>query len=411
MTRYLLFLFLFFGNVLSAQVYVEGGNTRHRFAQLNLGVDFRHYPSQGTKTAGFNETGEITQASLGSFSQASIVIGGTHFWGHADFFIAIPVVNLNHAGFTPHVETGARYLPWRIVDKKIRPFVGFGWVPSTLRLGEGAEKLRHQLPLAAGLVYNRKNLLVELGAAYDADTEYAYYIAPSHMEHLKVHQLRITFGVKWILETTLGAEKSWRNGRTKFVTDSLANAGKLNTWTIGAGPSSGIFLKAASHNSDLYPYMSQPKVSNTFPELSVGYYFHKPDLQTSLVYRSVSWKQKGFGHEQVLNRKALTLEAYHFFADYHGFSPFIGLGVSREWLTLEEKLPDEETARFGNNLYRPTLVTGWDIRPDRLQVIYLRTMVRWSPALDLPTYSGKKFALDQIEFNFIQCIILLDRIF
>lgn len=403
-------MFLFIQNAFS-QPYVEGGKTRHRFAQLNVGLDFRYFPSSGTSTYEVSNSGVLVSKKLLPQHQSSIVIGGTHFWGNADFFIAIPYLSRSKSGFKPNVETSLRYFPKRIEHNKIRPFIAASWIPSSFTQGDGSKRIKHHLPLATGIVYNRKNLLVELTAAYDFNNRGMYFISPIREVEIRTQPLRISFGIKWMLETTVSAEKDWQNGRTKHLTDTLAKLGMLNSLTVGIGPSAALFIKESSHNADLYPYMGQPKIANTFPELSVGYYLHNADVQSSLVYRNIIWKQDGFSHRQTVIRKALTLESYKLFADYHGFVPFIGLGVSREWLEIKERLPTLEERSFKQNLYRPSLVFGWDIRPNRLQVFYLRTVLRWCPSLVVATYSGKQFSIDQMEFNFIQCVVLLDRLF
>ncbi|HEY0976307.1 MAG TPA: hypothetical protein VGE21_02460, partial [Flavobacteriales bacterium] len=58
---------------------------------------------------------------------------------------------------------------------------------------------------------------------------------------------------------------------------------------------------------------------------------------------------------------------------------------------------------------RAGLVAGWDIRPDRLQAITLRTAVRWFPALDVPMHRGTYRLKDQLEVNFIQLVVMPGR--
>lgn len=70
-----------------AQIYVEK-KSRHRFAQLNLGIDIQSSFFGDTKYK--NIDGITRSLSLKSMYSPRILIGGTHFWGHADFYIAIP---------------------------------------------------------------------------------------------------------------------------------------------------------------------------------------------------------------------------------------------------------------------------------------------------------------------------------
>lgn len=73
-----------------AQVYVEK-QTRHRFAQLTLGADIQS--SFGGQTTLFDRTGQSNSIDLPSITRPRLIIGGTHFWGHADFYVAFPVAS------------------------------------------------------------------------------------------------------------------------------------------------------------------------------------------------------------------------------------------------------------------------------------------------------------------------------
>src|SRR5690606_3825626 len=110
------------------------------------------------------------------------------------------------------------------------------------------------------------------------------------------------------------------------------------------------------------------------------YYFHKPDIQLNVAYRSISSKLSAYDFSQTANSKALTFEAYKFLFDYHGFVPFLGLSVSQEWLNINEKDQQNATQTNYNGLF-PGFTLGWDIRPNRLQVFYLRTKLRYFPKL------------------------------
>ncbi|MBK9047889.1 MAG: hypothetical protein IPL74_14765 [Bacteroidetes bacterium] len=53
---------------------------------------------------------------------------------------------------------------------------------------------------------------------------------------------------------------------------------------------------------------------------------------------------KAFSFSQKASRQAYTLEAYKFFADYHGFAVFAGPALSYEQLEVTEtnkQLPDK----------------------------------------------------------------------
>lgn len=80
-----------FSTAVFAQPYMEGGGkTRHRFAQLNVGVDVGLNPGSNSLSWS-NIAGGWQSSSLPNQMMSRLIIGGTHFWGHTDFFIAFPV--------------------------------------------------------------------------------------------------------------------------------------------------------------------------------------------------------------------------------------------------------------------------------------------------------------------------------
>lgn len=392
----------------NAQPYVEGGQTRHRFAQLNMGLMFRHFPATGTSVEPLGN-GATASSPLRAQGQAAFVMGGNHFWGHADFYVAIPLVGFGPKGFLPGVETAAKYYPWRVENRKLRPYLGAGWQPAGYRQGEGVEQSWHEWPLLAGLTFNRNQLLLELGAAYSFKPGRTYFTAPMEQARVRTHPLCLSLSAKWMLETTLSAEKDWLSGRTEILTDTLAKLGRLDGFTLAVGPSSATMLSRSSHNEDFLPFLYQHNRPAVFIEFGAGYYWHKPDLQLNLAYRGMSFLSEGFGYWQEAKRRALTLEAYKFFGDYHGFAPFAGPALSNEWLSLEGETDQGEQTLFRDWQLQPGLVFGWDIRPNRIQRFYLRTNLRWFPFLDLPTADGRSFSFHQLEFNFIQLVWKFNR--
>ncbi len=60
-------------------------------------------------------------------SSPRFVIGGTHFWGHADSYMVILLLNRPYVDqkqeikFSNGVETIFKYYTWRITNRKLRP--------------------------------------------------------------------------------------------------------------------------------------------------------------------------------------------------------------------------------------------------------------------------------------------------
>lgn len=208
--------------------------------------------------------------------------------------------------------------------------------------------------------------------------------------------------------TTLSAEKDWESGRSKEVTDILAESGRLNGFYVGAGISSAFWLNQSSYNQSNRPYISKYD-NSTMPDFTLGYYFHKPDLNVAIGYRGYGTSTNAYGAIQQLLRKSFLFEATKYLFDYHGFVPFLGPTISYENLSFMEDFEgqmiyDVEDSKLGYGL-----TFGWDIRPNRIQSWILRTNLRWYPSLFLEVEPNSKVSFDNLEFNFIQLIIYPNR--
>lgn len=394
-----------------AQPYTEGGNTRHRFAQLNLGMGSKYFLAGRAEMFHLEPDGSTTSYNPGEQADLRFIIGGTHFWGHADFYISIPVWDISRSGFAANVETGAKYYPWRIQHKRLSPYIGSALLPVVIYQESGTRQMRFRYPLTGGVTYCHKNQLIDLDFGYLFNKEWDYYLSPSVAATFTNQRFWISLNYKFMLETTLSAEKDWKSGKTQKLTDTLASLKALNGITVAAGPSSAFFTRESSYNSELFPFLGQHKASNLFLDLGLGYYFHNPDLQLNLAWRSNQSELSAYGYLQTAKRQSLCLEAFKFISDFHGFAAYIGPTISYEWLSLREEKPAGTTSETRIQGIRPGVIFGWDIRPNRLQAILLRTNLRYFPLINIKEPNGYKFAFDQLEFNFIQVVIFPNRLF
>lgn len=404
-------LLLFFPLLLQAQPYLEK-QSRHRFAQLNLGLDIQYSAAaQGSWLL----NGVTTQQRMDGHFRPRILIGGTHFWGHADFLLAIPLGRPIFSEQDRHfisysgVETAFKYYPWRMRSGKIRPFTGVSlmtWYYEQRQgsdlAGNGPELHVVGLPLSIGLNYMHKNQMVELGFLWNHQNKQQYALSPNQFAPVSLSPWSVGISWRWLLETTLSAEKGWESGRTAAVTDKLAENGQLDGWFVGAGFSSVFWLDNSTRNEQLYPFINRPGTS-LMPDFSLGYYWHRTDAQLNLSYRAYATATQAYGVQQALRRRSLGLEFTKMLFDYHGFVPFVGPILSREQLMLEENIGNYNAEEF---LWAAGLTFGWDIRPDRLQRFVLRTNLRWYPALELKSANASFKAL---EFNFIQLVVYPQR--
>lgn len=403
-------LLLFVSSESTAQVYVEGGNTRHRFAQLNLGADYRVYAGKPTHTHVVNSEGILEKTTLGNQHEMRLIIGGTHFWGHADFFVAIPVWDISKTGFAGNIETGGRYYPWRIEKNKVRPYIGTSLMPVNFKQGDGTTMVRTKVPLNAGLTFNYKKHLLDFGFTWNYRNSNQYYFTVTDRATYASPPFAFTLGYKYMLETTLSAEKDWLSGKTAVLTEHLSQEKKLNGITLAAGPSSAFFTRTSAHNMKLMPFIDDHKGVAVFGDFGLGYYWHNPDLQVSFSWRSYTSEIQAYTFTQTASRKSLGIEVFKFISDYHGFAAFIGPIVSYEWLKVMDKADEAVQYEGTYNGVRPGITFGWDIRPNRLQQIVLRTNLRYYPSMKVKMNSGESFSFDQLEFNFIQVVVYPGRI-
>jgi hypothetical protein len=404
----------------SAQVYLEQ-QTRHRFAQLNLGFDLQ--TTVGGQSFYLDEQNQVIELPLNPLFAPRLVIGGTHFWGHADFYIAIPLLRPSFSAqhqkvsYTNSVETVFKYYPWRIEHHKLRPFIGCSLTPAsfmqenlTMESGTGPRKTHTTVPLMVGGTFNAGNHLMEFSTGWQYSNSVPYYISKTESRTVKTPPLSFSLSYRYMLETTLSAERDWTSGRTAYLTGKLAEQRLLNGFFLGAGVSSAWWLSASSYNENERPFIPIFGIS-ILPEFGIGYYFHKPDLNLSLTWRSYRSGMSAYGIDQEPKRKSIGFEVTKFLFDYHGFAPFAGPAVTYEFLFFEER--DEGLSTISISDQKPAfgIVFGWDIRPNRLQAFLLRTNLRYFPELELEVNENEYVSFDNIEFNFIELIIYPGRMF
>ena len=417
---YILLLSIIGTELSFAQIYVEK-KSRHRFAQLNLGIDVQSSFFGDTKYK--NIDGITRSLSLKSMYSPRILIGGTHFWGHADFYIAIPFfyskpyeTNNQKIETNRGVETVFKFYPKRIKNGKFRPYVGASLAPfyfeqsnKNFDFSNGPELDHTSVPLLGGFTYNSKNQLFEMGLAWNYANRKKYYISRSEISTINTPHLYLSFSYRVMLETTVSAEKDWESGKTERITKKLGNEGILDGFYMGVGMSSAFWLKRSSYNILNRPYIEKYDIS-LMPDFTLGYYFHNPDLNLAVGYRGYSTSTNTYGAVQQINRRSYLVEATKFLFDYHGFVPFVGPVISYDRLSFNENFETVNIWDIEENKLSVGLTFGWDIRPNRIQSWILKTNLRWYPNLYLNLDENNKISFDAIEFNFIQLIVYLNRI-
>lgn len=372
------------GGGLRAQPYAEK-QSRHRFAQTYLGLFGDWQNPAATQRAGLQ-------------------IGGLHFWGHADFRVEIPLWRSNDNGLQPQIATQFKYYPWAIRENKIRPYLGLAWQPTHYRESGGPELLQHRFPVLAGLTFNLRSWLLGLNLNWQKNRLWDYPLAGEGTVRRKPESLSLGLSFNYYFDTSLSAEENWESGRSAWLADTLGRMGLLNSWTIGLGLSSAFYLRQYPAPASV-PHLKDPGRSGLLPDLSLGYYWHKPDLQLQGSYRYFNREQEAYGDALRHRRHSLALETYAFFGDYHGFVPFVGGGASVNW--LKRSFEGALTSCENLTALLPQLTLGWDIRPNRLQKFYLRTHLRYT--FSTSELTSRNWSVANFEMNFIQLVLLLDR--
>ena len=402
----------------SAQLFAEK-QTRHRFAQNLIGLDVQ--TSFGGNTF-VSRNGVFEELDLASTSRARIILGGLHFWGYADFYIAIPVMFpvLEEANqeifFTSGVETVFKYYPWQLETGKVRPFLGVSLSPyyfeqdnNELAFGEGQQLSHVAVPLLAGFSLMHQNMLVETGVTWNYANSQIYYLNRADFQSIQTPPLFASVALKFMFDTTIGAEESWESGRTAKWIDGLEYQGKLYGFFFSEWLSSAWWMVRSSYNQRNSTYIRNYWIS-LMGDFSLGHYWHAPDLNLSINYRAYGASANVYGSQQSLKRKSIGLELTKYILDYHGFDPFIGPVVTYESLGFKESFESSLTQDIQKGKMGWGITFGWDIRPDRNQSIILRTNLRWFPTLDLNVNGSSNISFDAIEFNFIQLVVFPNRL-
>lgn len=404
-----------------AQEYITEGKKRLNFAKTYFELGGQYSPGFSSKKMGPNQ-------NVQPFTNpASIVpylnIGGFHFWGHADFFISIPLSQINlkkndSTDFTLNqsVVTGARFLPWAYKDKQIRPYLGASWAIVNSKQENKQQNgqpvfSKSKLILDGGLLYGKGSFITRIGVNIYPNTRLNYPISQTRFEVINTPNWSAYLGLVYAFESTRSKNMETENARlNKYPTTSSPkmNAIKNADWFIGVGPSTSFILSRSAYNKEVHPYFNKKPISNSFLDISLGYQFNKKGIVTALSYRNPGFTNEAFGTQQTIKKRSVVFEAYKFLTDYSGFTPYIGLNVAFDKIQYQEKSTAKNIS-FSKNIVTPGFTFGWDILPGKTaQVFVLRTNLRWFP-FERFDVNNRTVSLNQIEYNVIQAVFYPSR--
>lgn len=413
--RTFIFLLLVFANLsfIHAQ---EKKNNRYQFAHTYFGLESEFLPQNNNFTI-LNNDGTHNSQELPSILSKRFVIGGTHFWGHADFYISIPLFGLKlkgseQANISNGVLTGFKYFPLKIKPNSIRPYLGVGFGGAPYRQegsnGKGATQNNRQWYYESGISYRYKgSKLFEFGTRYFTDKEFNYYFSREEQGSVSLNQFSFLFSYKKLFDFTQAYAKPEMKQYVKRAYDALEKEKALSTFSIGFGYSATIPLETTEFSGRI-PFLNQETTRNGNIDLGLAYYFHKVDAAARLSYRPLKQKEEAYGYSTSTRVNAFALEAFKFVGDYHGFVPFVGPYLGFNNYRIKETDFNETVVDFKDNKLAYGLVFGWDIRISDIDYIILRTNLRYTPNLGYQK-DDLDYTNRQLEFNFIQLVYYPER--
>lgn len=400
---------------LYTQAYLEKSS---RFAWLTYGGDLNYLT--GGRTTWLEE--DITQdVEFSGMLTPRLTVGGIHFWGHVDFYVTLPLSFLTLQRTPPQfteltvaqgVETGLRLYPLKLQPGRVSPFVGASFrrirfaqeSPASYSSDNGVPSYgRFIYPIQFGATYTTKQWHFMASGCYNYQNEFNYYLSPNFIGDVRLHPVSYNLGVLRYLDLDRHLRTPRAAARVNRAYARLDEGRALDAWFVGLGPSSALQLEKSPYLRTQFPFFYDNYSVAILPDLSLGRYFHRPDMSVHLSYRTYGDRYTGFDAEIDIRRHSVGIESVKYLFNYLGFVPFAGLIVSHENLraTINGTAYKDDRLALG-------LTFGWDIRVTKTETSLLRTNLRYYPNLSL-NIEGERHPFNHLEFNFIQYVYFFGR--
>ena len=389
--------------------YTQDWEKRHQFAKSYFGVS--NYIITSLSSGNYlTSSNQIATFEKSGFISPAVNIGATHFWGHADFYVSINTTDIKFQedsldnSYRLGTFTGLRIYPLASKSNNIRPYLGYKFSPFRYRQNnlDGATYKQTSVKsvLDVGLGIQLPNFYFTLEYGRVLNPEFETYLSRDVQSTDLFPKNLFQVGLNYMIETTKSASTEINRNLNKEF-----SASNQHGLFFAAGPSSSFPIGTSSYVQDLYPFLDDKSFPIIFPDIALGYHFTKPDIITAFSMRPINQKRSAYDYEHQLSRQSIILETYKFLADYHGFVPYVGLGMGYEKLEFTEINSDP----VKKNQLSPAVVFGWDIRPSvKGDWWILRTNLRYYPFLKLHL-ENKSLSLQHMEFNFIQFVMYPQR--
>ena len=406
-------LFLLVFAYVNLDCYAQDWDKRHEFAKSYFGISNYIYPNVEDGKY-LNNIGEISSFERSGFVSPAINIGATHFWGFADFYVSINTSSFKidqdkiDNSFRLGTFTGLRLFPLASKINTVRPYLGYKFSPFRYKQTninqEEFKFTQVKSVFDIGIGYQLPNFYFTLEYGQVVDPNFEVYLSRENYKNDKFPKFLLNLGLNYTIETTKSAS-------TELNKRSNALFSSSNKWGFfcAAGPSSSFPVGSSTYVTEQYPYLDDKSFPTIFPDIALGYHFSKLDLIIATSFRPISQKRKAFGFEQELSVRSINFESYAFLADYHGFAPYVGIGISNDNITVNAFDDGVAFSELNTNEFNPNFVFGWDIRPSvKGDWWLLRTNLRYYPFSEVK-YHGSSLSLKNIEFNFIQFVFYPQR--
>jgi hypothetical protein len=399
-------------NAIFGQNKTQDSKKRLNFAKTYFEIGSNIYPS--FKGAALNSSGELVHSSNPVSVAPILNIGGYHFWGHGDFYISIPLASLSKTNLenqkislNESVVTGLRYLPKAFRPKQLTPVVGAAWIVSNFKQSNNGDSnpifTENALRLDGGLLYGNSTWQIRGGINYYFKNNRNYPIDKTHFQKIKTPPFSANIGLVYAFETTSKGINKTEMDRLNSITDfsnPVETHSPKGDWFVGIGASSAFILTKSGYNQSKNPYFNAKSISKTYFDWALGYHFNHARLVTNLSFRRIPYQEKAFGEKQKLVKQSLLTEGFYYLTDYNGFTPFLGINLGYDKITMNQN----ETNLVSKRQITTGITLGWDILPNKTeQPFVLRTNLRWFPFQQVEV-DGVKHSLHQLEYNVIQAV-------
>ena len=388
-----------------------------RFAWLTYGGDL-NYLSGGTTQQMINGTKQTTD--FGSTLMPRLTIGGIHFWGHADFYVTLPLSfltlqnipnNLERLEVYQGVETGMRLYPLKLQPQRLSPFVGVSF--RRFRFLQESEESnsengvpsngRFVYPIQFGLTYTSDKWHISASGYYIHQDEFNYFISPAERAEVQLNPLSFNLSLLRYIDSDRNMRRPRVVAQINRNYNVLKSKNLLSSWFFGIGPSAALQMTKSPYLQENFPFFYDDYAASILPDLTFGRYFHKVDANVNLSYRTYGEKYRGFDNAISTRRHSVGAESVKFLFNYLGFVPFAGPILSYENLRTSVNGIDYQEDKLALGI-----TFGWDIRLTKTGTSLLRTNLRYYPNLHMGV-DGGRMMFDALEFNFIQWVQFIGR--